>query len=251
MKQADCIRDYVTRSIIEPARMRGLEMVTVRAGDVHKALNLERAYPAVCSVLGGGKLSSDAGVILVHREGPANGSNVYFRYQVAGADQSVAAQRRDPDEPRVRPASSAQEAPDWSRSLVLVSCTKAKTNRRTAAQNLYSSPAFSMKKRLIQRCGAKWMILSAKHGLLEPTAEVEPYDQTLTNMGVAARRHWASRLLPDLLPTAIQHGSVVLLAGDKYVEHLVQPLRDAGVEVRRPMAGLRQGEQLQWLAARQ
>jgi hypothetical protein len=108
-----------------------------------------------------------------------------------------------------------------------------------------------MKKRLIERSKADWMILSAKHGLLDPSTEIEPYNQTLTTMTVAARRVWASKLLPDLLPMAIRHGSVVLLAGSKYGEHLIAPLIDAGVQVHCPLAGLRQGEQLQWLVGHQ
>lgn len=251
MKQADRIRRYVVEAIIAPARERGLAMVTVRAGDVHRALKLERAYPAVCSVLGGGKLVSEAQVSLVERDGLANGSNVYFRYQLGGPDRSLRAERIATKKVHVRTVPPSQGKVDWSSSLVLVSCTKAKTTRRAPAQDLYSSPAFLMKKRLIQRCNAEWMILSAKHGLVEPTTAIQPYDQTLTTMGMAARRQWANGLLPDLLARARRYGSVVLLAGDKYAEHLIGPLTDAGIDVNRPMAGLRQGEQLQWLAARQ
>ncbi len=44
--------------------------------------------------------------------------------------------------------------------------------------------------------------------------------------------------------------SVVFFAGQKYREHLEPRLRDAGIEVRVPMAGLAIGEQLAWLGRR-
>lgn len=38
-----------------------------------------------------------------------------------------------------------------------------------------------------------WFILSAEYGLLEPDAEVEPYERTLNTMSVSDRREWARR----------------------------------------------------------
>ena len=95
------------------------------------------------------------------------------------------------------------------------------------------------------------MILSALHGLVEPTTRIAPYEKTLLTMSVEERRAWASRVLAALLPLARAKGRVVMLAGARYREFLVAPLRAAGNAVEVPMEGLRLGEQLSWLAARQ
>jgi hypothetical protein len=54
-------------------------------------------------------------------------------------------------------------------------------------------------------------------------------------------------VLPTLLPLAGGFGHVVCLAGQSYIEFLVQPIADAGIRVSLPLKGLRQGEQLAWL----
>ena len=50
-----------------------------------------------------------------------------------------------------------------------------------------------------------------------------------------------------LLVAAPEVRSIVMLAGASYAENLVALLHARGVEVERPMARLRQGEQLSWL----
>ncbi len=54
--------------------------VTIRAGDVHKAINLSNAYPAICSALGSERFTNLAEVKLLERTGPSAGANVFFRF---------------------------------------------------------------------------------------------------------------------------------------------------------------------------
>lgn len=251
MNQADDIRAFVLDELIRPARAQGRQTVVIRAGDVHRSMGLMQRQPVVCSVLRGSKVSAQAGVTLIGTEGPANGANVYYRFRL-DADRS---------EPEVRPAprpkahgpavAQRQVRYEQRGALFLVSCTKAKRGGRMAAGDLYSSPAFRMKRRLIERLGGDWRILSAKHGLLVPGAFIDDYDETLTAAGRPARKLWASKVLTDLLPVATKFESVVMLAGASYSEYLIEPLRQAGVKVEQPLAGLRQGEQLAWLVANQ
>ena len=136
-------------------------------------------------------------------------------------------------------------------ALVLVSCTKSKLDRSAAARDLYCSPAFRLKRAMIERDGADWVILSAMHGLVDPGYAIEPYNMTLVGMGGAARREWSSRVMRDLLPLARQHDRVVALAGKSYIEFLVAPLVAEGIETALPLKGLSQGRQLSWLTAQQ
>ncbi len=176
--------------------------------------------------------------------------NVWFHFDLTGAPIEAPAARRIPT-CSVKPSSPIRDVSDWSGALALISCTKAKLSKPAPARDLYSSPAFQMKCLLAERAGASWVVLSAKHGILQPDDVVEPYDETLTAMGVAARKAWARNVLPTLIPLALEAGHVVCLAGQRYIEFLVQPMTGAGVSVSQPLKGLRQGEQLAWLTQHQ
>lgn len=82
MTLSDKVRRFVFHEYIEPARRRGNKTVTVRAGDVHSQMGLTQRLPLVCSALGTLLFQERYNVGLVRREGPANGSNSYFTYQV-------------------------------------------------------------------------------------------------------------------------------------------------------------------------
>ncbi len=251
MTQAGAIRSRIIEQWLEPARRRGEERLTVRAGDAHKAMGLSNSYPAVCSVLGSNKFAAGARVLPIARDGPANGANAYFTFDLRPT-ASLASWRVRRTEPAVvkgdkRKQPHASAALDWKHSLVLISCVKSKLRRKAAAADLYISAQFKMSRALAIAQGADFMILSARYGLVEPKRQIEPYDYTLNRLGVHERREWAAAVLKDLLPLAKRKRRIVLLAGARYREFLIAPLRRNGVVVEVPMEGLRQGEQLSWL----
>ena len=43
------------------------------------------------------------------------------------------------------------------------------------------------------------VILSALYGLVEPDAEIPPYDYTLNKLGLSERKAWAAKVLDQLL----------------------------------------------------
>jgi 5-methylcytosine-specific restriction enzyme B len=57
MTQADQIRRFILDNYIQPARMAGTDVVTVRAGDVHRDMGLSNAMPSVCQALDGKKFA--------------------------------------------------------------------------------------------------------------------------------------------------------------------------------------------------
>lgn len=83
VRQADRIRSHVLANVVEPARARGEQRVEVVAGEVHRALGLDNAMPAVCSALGGKVFEEFAGVRVVDRQGPPNGSTVRYAYALS------------------------------------------------------------------------------------------------------------------------------------------------------------------------
>jgi len=79
---ADKIREFVFMKYIEPARKQGRRTIIIRAGDVHEELGLFGRMPAVCGVIGTEKFKKTYNVRLIKREGPTQGSNVFFTFEV-------------------------------------------------------------------------------------------------------------------------------------------------------------------------
>lgn len=79
---SDQIREFVNRKYIEAARIAGQETVTVRAGDVHSEMGLRNQMPHVCSAIGANKFQTQHRVRLLRSEGPHNGANKQFTFQI-------------------------------------------------------------------------------------------------------------------------------------------------------------------------
>jgi len=131
-------------------------------------------------------------------------------------------------------------------TIVLISCVSQKLPHRARAAELYTSPLFVGALRYARSLNPDAIyILSAKYGLLDLEAEIEPYDVTLLNMRASEVRAWAARVLAQLrLCTDPQRDHYVFLAGEKYRQYLVPHMRSYEV----PMQGLSIGRQLQFLA---
>ncbi|WP_201412941.1 DUF6884 domain-containing protein [Mesorhizobium sp. J8] len=91
-------------------------------------------------------------------------------------------------------------------------------------------------------------MLSALYGLVEPETIIDPYDRTLKTLPMEQRRVWAQKTFSALMQAEPGISSVIILAGQRYREFLVPKLLNHGIKVDIPMAHLRQGEQLAWLA---
>ena len=66
-------------------------------------------------------------------------------------------------------------------------------------------------------------------------------------VGRAERRAWGSKVLRRLQPELAGVDRVVILAGARYREFLVDAIRGKEVTVEIPLKGMRIGEQLRWL----
>lgn len=132
----------------------------------------------------------------------------------------------------------------------LVSCTKSKRETAAPPQTLYDESAYFRKAR--RYCDDEhddWLILSAKHHLLEPDGPpIEPYDETLTDASVATRREWAHTVIEELDKANVLTDDVTLVihAGKAYYGELLPLLEDTPVRIEIPTAGLMFGETLAW-----
>lgn len=133
----------------------------------------------------------------------------------------------------------------------LVGCVKDKASVALPAEDLYTSTLFAGRRRYVERTCDMWFVLSARHGLLEPTTTVEPYDETLKTKGRAERRRWTESVL-DQLDTALGELAGLTFeihAGAEYRDHgLAAGLIARGAALEVPAAGMRIGEQLAFYA---
>ena len=82
MSYADDVRSYCVKNLVNPARIKGLKQIDIRAGDVHKAMGYQNRLPLVCAALGAKKFEDLAGVVRVALTGPTNGANAVFTFRL-------------------------------------------------------------------------------------------------------------------------------------------------------------------------
>ena len=145
--------------------------------------------------------------------------------------------------------SSRVETP-YQYDVVLVGCGKAKQLTAYAAEDLYTSPGFALRRASAQRLGNSWFILSAEHGLVQPHQLLEPYDTYLANMPAAYRDAWGAWSVCKLTESMgdLTQKDILVLAPGAYADAIRPYLSRAGAKIHEPLANLRQGEQLAWLS---
>jgi len=82
MTHAHKVREYCKTQLIDPARARGDTTVSIRAGDIHKALGFKNRLPLICSALGANAFEKLARVQRISLEGPTNGANAVFTFRL-------------------------------------------------------------------------------------------------------------------------------------------------------------------------
>lgn len=129
--------------------------------------------------------------------------------------------------------------------IVLISCVSQKLPHRAKVRNLYTSTLFKLNLKYAEKLAPdEIFVLSAKHGLLSLEQEIEPYEQTLSNMRSSDIRLWADRALTQIRDIcSVENSEFIFLAGDKYRKYLLPNLRNYQL----PLKGLRIDEQLQKL----
>ena len=129
--------------------------------------------------------------------------------------------------------------------VVCIACVKSKRPQRSRVEDLYTSSLFKFSLRYARSLKPDHIfVLSAKHGVLQLSKEVAPYEQTLKNMRKRERLAWAERVLDQLRQWVdLDQDEFIFLAGTRYRENLVPHIRHWLV----PMEGLAFGQQLRWL----
>ncbi len=82
MSYADDVRAYCKKAYVDIARSKGERTVSIRSGDVHAALDYKNRYPLVCSAIGSNKFEEMCNIKRIAVEGPINGVNTVFTFEV-------------------------------------------------------------------------------------------------------------------------------------------------------------------------
>ncbi len=124
--------------------------------------------------------------------------------------------------------------------LYLIACSGAKLGRIAPAAELYQGQAFKLAMQAAERAGADVIILSALHGAVSPTRQLQPYNRALTDMSTHQRAVWAANVKHAL--SEYNGRKIVVLAGKHYAAAV-----DTFPNVSRPLAGQGIGQQLHTL----
>jgi hypothetical protein len=132
--------------------------------------------------------------------------------------------------------------------VILVGCVKLKLERPAPAKDLYRSTLWQRRRRYAEASGCPWLILSAKHGLIDPEQRIAPYDLALGQLSAPQRLAWGERVarqLEDRLES-IAGTTFEVHAGAAYRRAIERGIAERGGTVTAPLAHLGQGEQLAW-----
>ena len=144
--------------------------------------------------------------------------------------------------------------------LILLQCSKGKLQHRAKAEELYTGQLFQKSLRYAHRLAAleaiegnplpEIQILSALHGLVDPSDILEPYEKTLNSMAQRSRYDWTHQVYSQLnfkfnydIPEKI-----TFLTSIKYRQHLGKLLRENDLcRTAVPLKGLGIGQQMHFL----
>ena len=148
---------------------------------------------------------------------------------------------------QVRPRAGTYARVEVAERIGLVGCVKTKLAHPAPAADLYTSELFLRRRAYVREHCDRWYILSAKHGLLDPAREIEPYEQTLKDASAREKQVWSRQVMNQLYGrfNSLRGLAFEIHAGHDYFGFgLREALVAAGAHVEVPTEHLRQGEQL-------
>lgn len=134
-------------------------------------------------------------------------------------------------------------------TIVLLSCTKSKLDKKSPAKDLYSkSPTFQKTLKYGETLKPdKMYILSAKYHLVPLDMTLSPYDLTLKDMSSDEKEKWGNKVLQQMSSKGIdiKKDNFIFLTGKEYMKPLIKHIPDENIET--PLEGKRMGERMKWL----
>jgi hypothetical protein len=134
--------------------------------------------------------------------------------------------------------------------FVLIGCGSEKQDEKSPARELYTSVYAHKKRDFAETVGDEYAIVSAKHRLLSPSTEVEPYDSSVTAFSKRERAEWSERVVGEIHQRDWEAvDELWVLMGSDYREFLLPKLRSQlDVDVYSPFeATSGNGDQMGWI----
>ena len=97
MRDAERIRNYARERYLLPARKRGEQRFSIRAGDIVRELGLNGRTPAVCSALRSRRFWQHNDLRLVEVSGPKSGQSTTVVYTYEFANRNPNSSNEDDD----------------------------------------------------------------------------------------------------------------------------------------------------------
>jgi hypothetical protein len=127
--------------------------------------------------------------------------------------------------------------------IALIGCSAQKLARPAPARELYTGALFRFSVAYAEKRGLRWVVLSAKHGVVLPDDVIEPYDMTLARWTPPQIMKWGIGVGGDL-ERRFPGARYVFLAGSMYWVAVSSFARN---RVEDPLRGLQIGERLSFL----
>lgn len=122
--------------------------------------------------------------------------------------------------------------------IAVIACGAKKAETPQPARDLYIGTLFRKARAAAEALQVPWLILSAKHGLLNPNQIVEPYDQQIATANVA---HLRSTLYRQIQSGMIGRSQVVCDFTPEAYHRLLSEAAGPRQHFIRPVQGLGQG----------
>ena len=118
----------------------------------------------------------------------------------------------------------------WTKDppLFVIGCGQRKNGTTTTADKLYSSDRFRATVRLVRLLDAQFLIVSGKHGLLEPGKKISPYDFHVSKLDTLAKTKWAKNIAAKLEK---QSSNICILAHDAYTAPILDAFQDLNSDI--------------------
>lgn len=129
--------------------------------------------------------------------------------------------------------------------IALIGCTARKQDFACSAIEMYTkSNYFNLRLDYCRKIGVDQIfILSAKYGLLEPDAIIQPYNLHLKETSKEYKLNWSKEVLKDLKEkTDLENDEFIILAGNDYMNYLIDYIPNHY----NPVKGLGIGKQMKF-----
>ena len=112
-------------------------------------------------------------------------------------------------------------------AISLIACSKSKQDHKCKAGEMYTGSLYTKSKELVEKSGEKWWILSAKHHLLDPDKEIEPYNEYLGDFSADELHAWEEEVIKEMKDAGIKEDEKIhVYAGKKYFEGLQETFKN-------------------------